>query len=81
VSSRFVKGFSLRLSDSAEAAAAPVMSPWTRRPAATQQEREAAQMINLALKPLHDLEAALDAAETLLNDHRGLLTDEVEAQL
>jgi hypothetical protein len=57
------------------------MSPWTRRPAATQQEREAAQMINLALKPLHDLEAALDAAETLLNDHRGLLTDEVEAQL
>ena len=35
-------------------------------------------MINLALKPLHDLEAALDAAETLLNDHRGQLTDEVE---
>ena len=41
------------------------MSPRTRRPAATQQEREAAQMINLAIKPLHELETALDAAETL----------------
>jgi hypothetical protein len=43
--------------------------------------KEAAQMINLAVKPLHELEAAHEAAETLLRDHEGLLTDELAAQL
>jgi hypothetical protein len=38
-------------------------------------------MINLAVKPLHELEAAHELAETLLKDHKGLLTDELAARL
>ena len=38
-------------------------------------------MINLAVKPLHELETARELAETLLQDHKGLLTDELSAQL
>jgi hypothetical protein len=38
-------------------------------------------MINPAVKPLHELEAAHEAAETLLEDHAGLLSDELAARL
>ena len=38
-------------------------------------------MINPAVKPLHELEAAHEAAETLLKDHEDLLTDELAARL
>jgi hypothetical protein len=43
--------------------------------------KEATRMINLAVKPLHELEAARELAETLLQDHNGLLTDGLSAQL
>jgi hypothetical protein len=38
-------------------------------------------MINLAVKPLHELEAAQELAETLLHDHKDLLTAELSAHL
>jgi hypothetical protein len=43
--------------------------------------KEGRQMINLAVKPLHELEAAKELAETLLADYKDLLTEELAAQL
>jgi hypothetical protein len=43
--------------------------------------KEAERMINLHFGPIDELEAAKELAETLLQDHKGLLTDELSAQL
>ena len=44
-------------------------------------QKEAERMINLHFGPIDELETARELAETLLQDHKGLLTDSLAAQL
>jgi hypothetical protein len=54
------------------------MTPWLP---STGDGWTVAEMINLAVKPLAELEAARELAETLLQDHNGLLPVELSVQL